>query len=93
MALQGAYESEGRAMNYMSVRHPDREIRQSYPVRGKARGWFFRVEELPTGYWQAKGRDRHGQTVSCVGINPEDVLESAETEAMILSNSDPVTGF
>jgi hypothetical protein len=89
-ASQNAHESENKAMNHTGVQHPDRGIRQSFPIRGRVRGWFFRVEELPTGYWQVKGRDRHGQTVSCVGVSPEDVLESAETEATILSNSQRV---
>ena len=77
-------------MDYSGGRHPDREIRQSYPVRGRVRGWFFRVEELPTGYWQVKGRDRFGQTVNCLGNNPEDVLNDAESEAMTLSNGHAV---
>jgi hypothetical protein len=70
--------------------HPDREIRQSFPVRGRVRGWFFRVDELPTGYWQVKGRNRHGQTVSCLGTNPEEVLKDAESEALILSSNNVV---
>jgi hypothetical protein len=65
--------------------HPDRGILQSFPVRGRVRGWFYRVEELPTGYWQVKGRDRFGQTVSFVGASPEEVLKNAEDEAMMLS--------
>jgi hypothetical protein len=77
-------------MDYPGGRHPDREIRQSYPVRGRVRGWFFRVEELPTGYWQVRGRDRFGQTVNCLGSNPEDVLNDAESEAMMLSSGSAV---
>lgn len=63
------------------MRHPDREVRQSFPVRSQVRGWFFRVDELPTGYWQVKGRDRHGHTISCVGDSPDDVLAAAESQA------------
>jgi hypothetical protein len=77
-------------MDYVGGSHPDREIRQSFPVRGRVRGWFFRVEELPTGYWQVKGRDRFGQTVSCLGSNPEEVLNDAESEALILSSANVV---
>ena len=77
-------------MDYPGGRHPDRQIRQSYPVRGRVRGWFFRVEELPTGYWQVRGRDRFGQTVNCLGSNPEDVLNDAESEAMFLSSGSAV---
>ena len=77
-------------MDYAGGSHPDRQIRQSFPVRGRVRGWFFRVEELPTGYWQVKGRDRFGQTVSCLGSNPEEVLNDAESEALILSSANVV---
>ena len=70
-----------RAMDFVMMRHPDREIRQSFPVRSQVRGWFFRVDELPTGYWQVKGRDRHGHTISCVGESPDDVLATAESQA------------
>ena len=73
-------------------RHPDREIRQSFPVRGQVRGWFYRVEELPTGYWHVKGRDRFGQTVSFVGTSPEEVLKNAEDEARTLSAASAPTG-
>ncbi len=77
-------------MDYIGATHPDREIQQSFPVRGRIRGWFFRVEELPTGYWQVKGRDRHGQTVACLGASPEEALMQAETDAQVLSNQDVV---
>ena len=79
-------------MQDIRARHPDHDIRQSFPVRGQVRGWFYRLEELPTGYWQVKGRDRFGQTVSIVGTSPEDVLRSAEEEARSLSASILPTG-
>ena len=72
-------------MQHFGTRQPDHDIRQSFPVRGRVRGWFYRLEELPTGYWQVKGRDRFGQTVEVVGHTPEDVLKLAEDEAMMLS--------
>jgi hypothetical protein len=71
-------------------KHPDRQIRQSFPVRGRTRGWFFRVEELPTGHWQVRGRDQHGKTVSCIGSSPEQVLNDAESEALLLSSGNAV---
>jgi hypothetical protein len=73
-------------MDYAGESHPDRGIQQSFPVRGRVRGWFFRVEELPSGYWQVRGRDRHGQTVSVIGDGPEEALASAESEAQLLSS-------
>ena len=73
-------------MDYAGESHPDQRIQQSFPVRGRVRGWFFRVEELPSGYWQVRGRDRHGHTVSVVGNGPEEALASAESEAQMLSS-------
>ncbi len=75
-------------MDYIGTPHPDRDIRQSFPVRGRIRGWFFRVEELPTGYWQAKGRDRRGRTVISVDVEPEAALLRAEADAEALCEKD-----
>lgn len=72
-------------MEHCEERRPHHDIRQSFPVRGRVRGWFYRLEELPTGLWQVRGRDRFGQTVNVVGSTPEDVLKMAEDEAMMLS--------
>ena len=80
-------ERETGAMDFLTTRHPDREIKQSFPIRSRTSGWFFRVDELPTGYWQVKGRDRYGHTISCVGETPDDVLAIAETEAELQSAS------
>jgi len=77
-------------MDTIDGSHPDRQIRQSFPVRGRVRGWFFRVEELPTGDWHVRGRNWFGQTVSCLGSDPEDVLNDAESEALIISSSNVV---
>ena len=82
MSVAGrAIEREAGAMEFKTTRHPDRDIKQSFPIRSRVRGWFFRVDELPTGYWQVKGRDRFGHTISCVGESPDAVLATAETEA------------
>ncbi len=72
-------------MDFTVQKEPDSEIRQSFPIRGRVFGWYFRLEELPTGYWQVKGRDRYGHTVTKIGDNPDDVLAGAETEAQGLS--------
>ncbi|MDH5619502.1 MAG: hypothetical protein OEZ11_12855 [Gammaproteobacteria bacterium] len=80
-AEERVIERESGVMDFLTTRHPDREIKQSFPIRSRISGWFFRVDELPTGYWQVKGRDRYGHTVSCVGETPDDVLAIAETEA------------
>ena len=88
MSVAGrAIEREAGAMEFKTTRHPDRDIKQSFPIRSRVRGWFFRVDELPTGYWQVKGRDRFGHTVSCVGESPDGVLATAETEARLQSSN------
>ena len=74
-------------MDFAVRNDPDSQIKQSYPIRSRVYGWYFRVEELPTGYWQVKGRDRHGHTVTRVGDNPDDVLEVAENAAIELNDN------
>ena len=74
-------------MRGSGTKHADGKIRQSFPVRGRVRGWFYRLEELPTGNWQVKGRDRFGQTVNVVGSSPEEVLTNAENEAQLLNST------
>ena len=73
-------------MDFAVRQEPDAEIRQSFPIRSRVYGWFFRVEELSTGYWQVKGRDRYGHTVSIIGNNPDEALEAAETQAQDASD-------
>ncbi len=79
-------------MDYRETPHPDRRIQQSFPVRGRLRGWFFRVEELPTGCWQARGRDRYGRTVVSVDVEPENALLRAEADAQALCEQDATSG-
>ena len=74
-------------MDFAAPQDPDAQIRQSYPIRSRVYGWYFRVEELPTGYWQVKGRDRHGNKVVRVGDNPDDVLNVAENAAIELNDN------
>jgi hypothetical protein len=82
-----AIERLAGTMDFITKGHPDRDIKQSFPIRSQVRGWFFRVDELPTGYWQVKGRDRFGHTISCVGVSPDDVIATAESEAKMQSAS------
>ena len=55
--------------------------RVTYRIRSSVLGWFFRLEELPTGFWRAKGRDIHGNTVNLIGSDPGRVLSIAEGAA------------
>ena len=53
----------------------------TYKIRSSVLGWFFRLEELPTGFWRAKGRDVYGNTVNLIGKDPGRVLTIAEGAA------------
>ena len=57
----------------------------TYRIRSSVLGWFFRLEELPTGFWRAKGRDVHGNTVNLIGSDPSRVLSIAEGAAREIS--------
>ncbi len=59
--------------------------RVTYQVRSSVPGWFFRLEELPTGFWRAKGRDVHGNTVNLIGSDPDRTLSIAEGAAREIS--------
>ena len=61
-------------------------VSRSYRIRNSVFGWFFRLEELPTGYWKIKGRDGHGHTVSLVGRNRDKILQIAEEAARGISD-------
>ncbi|MDJ0793329.1 MAG: hypothetical protein QNI98_03720 [Woeseiaceae bacterium] len=59
----------------------------TYRLRSSVLGWFFRLEELPTGFWRAKGRDLHGNTVNLIGSDPSTVLSIAEGAAREISEA------
>ena len=57
----------------------------TYRIRSSVLGWFFRLEELPTGFWRAKGRDVYGNKVNLIGKDPGRVLSIAEGAAREIS--------
>ena len=59
----------------------------TYRLRSSVLGWFFRLEELPTGFWRAKGRDLYGNTVNLIGSDPGQVLSIAEGAAREISEA------
>ncbi len=59
----------------------------TYRIRSSVLGWFFRLEELPTGFWRAKGRDVYGNTVNLIGSDPGQVLSIAESAAREMSEA------
>ncbi len=59
----------------------------TYRLRSSVLGWFFRLEELPSGFWRAKGRDVYGNTVNLIGSDPGQVLTIAEGAAREISEA------
>ena len=60
-------------MEFKITRHPDRDIKQSFPIRSRVRGWFFRVDELPTvirPVVQSPGMPEGDETVLLVEDEP-----------------------
>ena len=78
-------------MQHAEQAAPDSSARRSYRIRISVFGWFFRLEELPTGYWTIKGRDAHRHTVSLVGRNRDKILQIAEEAARGISDAAQVT--
>lgn len=59
----------------------------TYRLRSSVLGWFFRLEELPSGFWRAKGRDVYGNEVNLIGSDPGQVLSIAEGAAREISEA------
>ena len=81
MSVAGrAIERDADTMDFITTRHPDRDIKQSFPIRSQVRGWFFRVDELPTGYWQVKGRDQASELKPMVSLLGDDYRVHSEED-------------
>jgi hypothetical protein len=60
----------------------DRELEKDFPIKGMTPGWFFSITEISNGYWRVEGSDKWGRKISLDGVDPDDLLEKAEAEAM-----------
>lgn len=74
-------------MSQEIARKSDDELLVTYPIRGTAPDWFFRLDETSAGAWKVSGTDRWGRTVSITGHDEEDLLSRAESQARKISNS------
>ena len=57
------------------------EILESYSIKGKTKGWYFRAIETSNNAWLVEGSDVWGRKVTIQGSDPETLLKDAEKEA------------
>ena len=50
------------------------KVAREYPLADLVEGWYFRVEEVSAGAYQAEGTDLWGRQVSHSGTDPEGAL-------------------
>jgi len=62
------------------------EILESYPIKGKTKGWYFRTIETSNNAWLVEGSDVWGRKVTIQGSDPEILLKDAENEASNINN-------
>ena len=62
------------------------EMLESYPIKGKTNGWFYRTTETSNNAWLVEGSDVWGRKVSFRGDDPESLLLEAEKQALNINN-------
>ncbi len=69
-----------------TTRKSVKELLSTHPIRAKATGWFFRLEDSPTGVWSIDGTDPWGRSVTLTGNDKDDVLARAEANAQRIND-------
>ncbi|MGH8427178.1 MAG: hypothetical protein ACRES7_04255 [Gammaproteobacteria bacterium] len=62
------------------------ELLERYPVKGTAKGWYFRATETSNNAWEVEGVDRWGRQICLHGGDPDSLLEEANIEAERISS-------
>jgi len=62
------------------------EIRRSFPMTGKTKGWFFRGDEVSAGVFVVEGTDLWGRTVSRTGFDPDQLLAACDEDARTIAD-------
>jgi len=57
------------------------EVKKHFPIQGEIESWFFRVEEISGGVYEASGTDPFGRKVSRSGVDPDSLLASCIEDA------------
>lgn len=69
-------------MKLQVVKIQEEELIKTHPIRGKALGWFFKLTETSNGAWKVEGADVWGRKVVMTGYNENELLKTAEFEAI-----------
>ena len=64
----------------------ENEILESYPIKGKTDGWFYRTIETSNNAWLIEGSDVWGRKITLQGGDPEALLIEAEKQAVDINN-------
>lgn len=59
---------------------------ESYPIKGKTDGWFYRTTETSNNAWLVEGSDVWGRKITIRGNDPESLLLEAESQASSIHN-------
>ncbi len=63
------------------------DLLRDFPIKGKAAGWYFRIEETSAGVYEVAGKDAEGRSVCRQGTgDPEKLLAECEMDAVQLNN-------
>ena len=63
----------------------EQSLKNDFPLKGNTPGWFFSITEISNGYWKIEGSDKWSRKISFDGVDPDELLEKAETEALKLN--------
>ena len=59
----------------------EREVLRRFPINDRVPGWFFRVDEISAGAYEAAGTDLWGRQVSCHRDDPDVALAKCVADA------------
>jgi len=62
----------------------ERAVLKRYPIAGRVAGWYFRVEEVSPGAYQAEGTNLWGRKVAIVSTDPDSALKRCFRDARIV---------
>ena len=65
--VRAGYEREMKIMS-------EAAIIRDYPITGKLKGWYFKIEELSAGVYAVEGIDLSGRKVSRQGTDSDGIL-------------------
>lgn len=64
----------------------ENEMLESYPIKGRTDGWFYRTTETSNNAWLVEGSDVWGRKITIRGDDPESLLLEVESQATSINN-------